>query len=232
MPTAQQLIESVQRKVRDASYGPDEILALLNRGLNEVAGWKNTRPEFGLHGEILLPFLETVAAWSTQEDLANVDLPANYIKNMYMVNQPSNVPISIWSSMRELLREWGGVLTNEGVNVEDVALMGDQLYYQPIPTEALTLLVYYYRKPSLLTLEDPNGVTNTPYCLPEELQEDLLVNYAAMEIYDEIEDGLDGQKTQTANYAGRYQRALNKLYKSIAHKSPQRPARPRSVGFF
>lgn len=228
------MIESVQRKVRDASYGPEDILALFNRGINEIAGWKNTRPEFGLHGEILLPNLETVAPLDTAADLANIDLPDTYMKNLYMVSQPSKVPILIWSSMQELLRQWEGTLVNSGPNVEDVTIMGGQLYYQPIPTEVLELYLYFYRKPDVLTLEAGSGLvpTDIPACLPEDLQEDLLVNYAAMEIYDEIEDGLDGQKMQTQSYAGKYQAALNKLYKAITHKSPQRLARPRAVGFF
>ena len=117
MPTAQQLLESVQCKVRDASYGPEDILALFNRGINEIAGWKNTRPEFGLHGEILLPHLETVASVTTDEDAANIDLPADYMKNLYAVTQASQVPILIWSSMQELLRQWEGTLVNSGPKI-------------------------------------------------------------------------------------------------------------------
>jgi hypothetical protein len=81
-------------------------------------------------------------------------------------------------------------------------------------------------------MEDLAGVTNVPSCIPEQFQHDLLVNYACKEIFDEIEDGIDGQKLQTANFAGKYQAALNALYKSITHRSQQRLARRREKSFF
>jgi hypothetical protein len=232
MATAQDLVSEVERRVRDASYAPEVILTFLNRGIVEIAGWKNTDPRLGLHGEILLPALETVATVATVIDEASVELPADYMKNLYLVGQPGGAPVSIHSSLRELMGEWYGSLANAGTVVRDVTITGDSLYYQPIPVEPLSLQLYYYRKPSALTMEDPAGITNVPSCIPDPFHVDLLVNYAVKEIYDEIEDGIDGEKLQTANYAMKYQATLNALYKSITHKSQQRLSRRREKSFF
>lgn len=231
MPNAQQIIERVQRKVRDASYGPDEILEILNEGIQEIAGWKNSRPEMGLMGDILLPALETSDTVTTATDSAMVALPDDFAKNLFHVSQVGPA-INIYSSVAQLLAEWDGVLTNTGTAVEDVTVQGANLVYQPIPTTAIELTLRYHRKPDVLTLEDASGITNVPSCLPEQLHYDLLVNYAAKEIYDEIEDGLDGQAVQTAKYTARYQQALNRLHKSITHTSRQRLTRNRAKGWF
>lgn len=234
MPTTQELIATVQRKVMDASYTPELILSFLNKGLQAIAGWKNTNPARGLHGEILLPSLEVTATVGTEAALAEVDLPEDFGKNLYYVLQDGNPPpvITILSGLGQLLALNNGTLANSGTDVQYVTINGNSLVYQPIPNEPVTLELFYYKRPPTLTLEDPEGVTNTPSSLPDHLQEDLLANYAAMEIYGEIEDGLDGRKVQTEFYAGRFHAAMMDLYKSITHKTYQRILKPRRGGFF
>lgn len=232
MATAQSLIEAVQRKVQDASYTPEMILSFLNQGIREIASWKNTNPNRGLHGEILLPMLETSDTVDTEEDVAMIDLPEDFLKNLYHVEQESHVPIDIVSGMRELLYWSKGKLDNSGQHVNIVTVQGSTLFYQPIPDTPVELRLHYYKKPPPLTLEDPESETNVPWCLPEHLHEDLLVNYAAKEIYGEIEDGVDGRKVQTEFYSSRYQVAMFDLYKNVAHKSYQRPTRRRGARFF
>lgn len=68
--------------------------------------------------------------------------------------------------------------------------------------EAFT--IYYYRYPTSIT-----GTSQTPEGIPEELQVDILVNITAADIYNLIEDGVEGQKVNTKKYSDLGYKALN-----------------------
>lgn len=233
--TASQLIWEVQRVIQDSKAYPAEVvLGFLNQGLLDVASWDNLDPKLGIVGSILLPALEASGSVTTEPEIPYVDLPSDYHKELYQVSfddQPS-IP-NILSNMRVFLEEYDGDLTNTGP-IEDVTVVGSQLYFQPIPEEATELTLRYYAQPPLLVNYDPSETEtdDIPICLPLEFHRGLLVNYALKEIYDEIEDGIDGQKLNTARYEIKYQQALSKLYQTIKHKSKQIPYVRRYAHFF
>jgi hypothetical protein len=241
--TASQLIAEVQRIVQDSTaYPADVVLSFLNLALNDVSAWDNINPELGLVGNVLLPALETndevttdVATTDPVHD-ANpfVDLPADYQKNLYQVTFVDQTLITkIWPDMRSFLEEWNGDLTHSGP-VEDVVIVGSKLYYQPIPETATDLTLWYYAKPTPLAQHDPADAEtdDIPSCIPVEFHRDLLVNYALKEIYDEIEDGLEGPKVNTLNYRAKYQQGLQRLYWAVKHKSIQKTTIRRRAMFF
>lgn len=257
MATASELIANVRRLIQDDSYGDEIILGFLNEGITEIAAWDNDDPKLGLVGNILLPALETSAVVTTSLTDPFVSLPANYGKNLYKVTFADQVsPIDILSNMRVMLEQWDDALTHEGP-VEDVTVVGGRLYYQPIPTEATELTLWFYRLPTLLANFDPSGENtgfmdsgdttfqgdddtgfidalsdDIPNCLPDHLHKSLLVSYAAKEIFNEIEDGIEGRKINTERYEGKYQQALTALYLGIKHKSKQIPMVRRHAHFF
>jgi hypothetical protein len=47
-----------------------------------------------------------------------------------------------------------------------------------------------------------------PDGIPEFLHEDLLINYGAWKIFDQIEDGIDGQKVNTNYYKSLFMKAM------------------------
>ena len=65
------------------------------------------------------------------------------------------------------------------------------------------LTVHYYK-----TTTDMSGGTDTPDGIPDVLQEELLKNYVLMEIYDLIEDGIEGIKVNTKRYETKFNKAL------------------------
>ena len=257
MATASELIADVRRLIQDDSYGDETILGFLNDGITEIAAWDNDDPKLGLVGNILLPALETSAVVTTSLTDAFVALPGNYAKGLYKVTfAGQSYQIEILSNMRVMLERWDDDLTNEG-DVEEVTIMGGRLYYQPIPIEATELTLWFYRLPTLLANVDPSGENTSfmdsgdttfqgdddtgfmdsladdiPYCLPVPLHKSLLVNYAAKEIFNEIEDGIEGRKINAERYEIRYQQALAALYRGIKHKSKQVPLVKRYAHFF
>jgi hypothetical protein len=98
--------------------------------------------------------------------------------------------------------------------VVDVVVQGAELLYQGAAVDTLTLR--FYAAP---TSDEPDE-------LPTHLQKALLVNYACMEIYNLIEDGVEGAKTNTQAYERRYQRALSQL---AAWADRQKPREPKFI---
>lgn len=98
--------------------------------------------------------------------------------------------IEIFSDLALLMDEYPTM--NEEGEVEAVALEGSTLWYQDIPAEAETLTCLYYKNPAVLSLD-----TESPSDFPEHLHRHLFVHGAAHIIYDQIEDGIEGEKVNT-----------------------------------
>lgn len=81
---------------------------------------------------------------------------------------------------------------DEAGDVEAVALEGSTLWYQDIPAEAETLTCLYYRNPATLSLD-----SESPSDFPEHLHRYLFVYGTAWLVYDQIEDGVEGEKVNT-----------------------------------
>jgi hypothetical protein len=72
------------------------------------------------------------------------------------------------------------------------ALVNESLGEDVIITKGEQLTVHYFRYPTLIT-----GTSQTPDGIPDELQVDILVNITAADIYNLIEDGIEGLKVNT-----------------------------------
>lgn len=78
-------------------------------------------------------------------------------------------------------------------SVEYVAVEGNILYYQRIPSTAATLYILYRRKPTAMSEDD-----DTPDGIPEYLHRPLIVPGAAKKGFSLIEDGIeDSNKPNT-----------------------------------
>lgn len=202
LTTNQRIADLVKRKVDDQAYGFDEIVAILFQGLIDIAG----------HPGVLLPELETTVDITTDPNVNYCQLPANYHRNLTHCHSISyNRPVKVYGSVVQLYRHHSNL--DQTGYVWGVAPKGRRLYYQRVPSSAETLRITFYRYPERKELLDQK-----PTCLPPHLAEKLLVNYALKEIYDEIEDALEGPKPNTTLYEGRYEKQLAKL---IAFLGPE-----------
>lgn len=119
-----------------------------------------------------------------------VTLAGGFSGKLQRVMNSSGEPVKIYSDLETLVERYPGIA--EVGSVEAVALEGSVLWYQKIPAEAETLTLIYYRNASALVDED-----DEPEDIPEHLQRKLLVHGAAYMIFDEVEDDVDGKKTNT-----------------------------------
>ena len=191
--TAQSLAEKVAAKIDDRSYTYDNIVEKLNQGLRWISG------------KFLLPDLETFEDISTDANVNNIPLPRDYQKNLRWAHSTSyNRRIKVYPSTVQLLR-WFSMLDQTG-RVIGIAIKGRHLYYQRVPSSSETLRINYWRYP-----EPIDARSKKVDCLPYHLVDDLLVNYACWHIFEEIEDGIEGEKVNTVYYAGRHKGAVLEL---------------------
>jgi len=193
--TTERLIASLRRKIQDTSYDDTVLLEKLNNGLLAVAG------------RVMLPDLVTIDTVTTSSTDAFVDLPDDYHRELHFVSSvQAQGEIPIEPSFIQFRKRYP-LLDSTG-SVECVCVAGRLLYYQGRPAAADTVSLVYYRFPTpldLLALQvEPDGI-------PAQFHEKLLVSHGAWEIYDEIEDGLDGKQVNTRKYLERYSQAIVEL---------------------
>jgi len=193
----QDLVDKVRRKVQDDSYSVDDILELFNACLVELAG------------EVLLEELETWEQVSTDTSSSTVPLPANYHRALRFCHSITNKRrIHVYGGRAQLDRHF--VQRDQSGRVLGVAPHGRNLYYQRIPQTAEVLEINYFRYPEPLRSRD-----DKPTCLPPHLVEPLLVNYAAKELFSEIEDGIEGPQVNTERYTAKYDKARAALVRFV-----------------
>jgi hypothetical protein len=141
---------------------------------------------------------------------ANVAMPAtagnvyhnrrDSLVKCYSYNLDRQIPI--WRSWARFLN-YRPALDDEGT-IERVCVRDTNLFFQGIPATQDTLMLHFYRKP--VDMADATSSTDTPDGIPDHLQEPLLVNFAAREIFRE-----EGQAELAADRDLKYQQAMAEL---------------------
>lgn len=191
--TSHSLADEVMAAVQDASFTYPEILELFNDCLLAAAG------------KFLIPDLESWVDLDTDPNRDHVRLPADYHRNLrYAHSTTHNREVKIYGSRSQLYR-WFAMLDQTG-RVLGIAPTGRNLYYQRIPSSVETFRINYYRLPAPLQAR-----MDKPDCLPWHLAKPLLKSYALKELYDLIEDGQEGKKTNTQRWEKKYNTAMADL---------------------
>lgn len=190
---SESLADQVADILQDSSYSHSDIIKMINQGVRYVSG------------RVLLPTLETWADIETDPGVNHVPIPADYQKNLrYCHSITHNRQVRIMGSSLQGFRHFS--LLNQTGRVIQVMVQGRELYYQRVPSSAETLRINYFRYPERLFSR-----WDKPTCLPVHLTEDICVNYAAWKFFQKIEDGVEGQKVNTAYYKGLYDQAFAEL---------------------
>ena len=262
--TQTNLVTDVTRIIQDSSYDSTEQLTFLNQAMQEVAG----------HPLVLLPGLETEAEVTTDTTYPYTSLPSNYQKNLfYVYNATKYWEVAIRASLGDMLRRYHKL--DQSGTITSLAVRGNVLHYQRIPSSEETLEIHYYRKPydmatytadtisfdadagtiadsasglgdfnvgqiidvtgtsdnntsftitaatsALLTVsEDVTDeaagsdftIKSRPDGIPDHLCRPLLVNHACSAIFAEIEEGVEGNKTNTIYHDQKFQQAIAAL---------------------
>ena len=197
-PTLSELVTEVNRVVQASSYATATITQFLNDGLEEISG------------RIRLPSLFASSAFTATTDASYGSLPSDYYRDLnYVFSSSNEQDVDIYPSYEWLRKEYMSVWDDTG-DVTGVAIDGSNLHYQGIPSTAETIQLHYYTQPTLLSDD-----TDTPSCLPMHLARRILVAYCCKELFTLIEDGIDGQKTNTSYWNARFEQLFRELEKHV-----------------
>jgi len=207
----EELIDRVLITVDDADLDTDIILSLLNEGLRVLAA------------AVSLPDLETSDIVETVADEFTAALPEDFHHGLFDCQEQDEYnPDRVLNSKRQMLAKYGRL--NQTGTVRHVCREGQTMLYQPIPDEVRALLISYFRVPTPITER------TSPDCLPEETHK-ALFHYAAEQLFDDIEDGMEGAKVNTLRHGGRFEKIKAEL--KIFYKDAQsHPAPPVIKGEF
>jgi hypothetical protein len=118
-------------------------------------------------------------------------------------------------TLEHMMKMYPGM--NEAGDVEYVAVEGNMLYYQGIPSTVTPLTLLHRRKPVAMVEDDEE-----PEGIPSHLHLNVIVPRAAMFGFDRIEDGVEGEKVNTISQAIRYKQGLHDLMCWCAKRVPHR----------
>ncbi len=140
-----------------------------------------------------------------------VPLPSDYMKNLYKCyNNSISSWIEVFPNHRVLMELFSR--PDQSGDIRWVAPQGrTKLYYERLPSQAQALDLYYYRIPTPMVDYDQDS----PDGIPEEFQHDILVNWVCKEIFSQIEDGIEGEKTNTAYHLQELNKAMAELTYSL-----------------
>ena len=169
----------------------DIIPALINQGVNEIAG--------GMLSSLAsivtppLPELFTLASVDTDITRAFVDMPSNFQRTLQFAVKANGSEVDIAHSLIEFT-ETNPAMTKAGP-ISEVVEHGKKFYYLNIPTVSEALTLHYYRMPV-----DMVEAGDTPDGIPLHLQMSLLSNFAVWKAYEFIEDGIEGETPNTMKF--------------------------------
>ena len=211
MATLESILTAVNRVLDDDVFTSDTLTVLVNQGIDYCA----TR--------ILLPRLEASGTVSTLVGVSRVEIPTAWLfmRNLYACfGEDNDTSIKVLNSITNLLDFYPDYKTDldEG-DIEYVTVTNNHLIYYPIPATSIELISNFYTEPTHLVND-----ADIPTCLPYGTHEELLENYVLWKAWSELEDGIEGPKTNTKYYQELFLQAFNELDAMIDHG--QSRARP------
>lgn len=213
MQSATTLIGRVQDLVKDGSFGPSFIVEKLNDGLAEVA-IMTTPPDL----------VVTEAELSLSAGDKVVSMPEDFFgpRILRLYNQTDDVDCAIAYRMTDFVHLSRAF---RDAHVRAGCLKGSKIHVAGIPTAGTVLLVDYIRQPDLFAGDTDDGSAIT--FLPFRLGEQAIVTYAAWQIFDIIEDGIDGRKVNTEKAHAKFLDVVSKIMHHFGMEA--RESQPETV---
>lgn len=215
LPTLSSLISDISQVIQDANYTDAILTSRINTLVGRIAGGQ--RMPDGIISPPL-PDLFDMDTVATVEDTAYASLPSDYQRGLFRVMDSSGDIIhppsgGDYYSFQLFLRSLTEPDMTETGSVYRVCARGTRLYYQGIPSTTENLTVYFYRKPTDMSLEDP---TPEPDGIPEHLATPLIKHGVCREIFGEgIEDGVNSEGAGYSYHAKRFYEAMTDLIDHI-----------------
>ena len=191
--------------IQDSEYSDEYITDLINEAVSVVARGVEVPGELGFTAP--LPDLYTESDLVLDSSTRYVSMPSGFQRGLVNVYSSSGIgKVPIMSSFRKFIAKFPVLKT--GSSIEACVLHGSNLFYHPATDE--TVAVSYYAAPTELVDFD-----DEPTCIPGHLHRRLIVSYACKEIFNRIEDGMEGAKVNTEHYNADFFEAVMALDRFI-----------------
>ncbi len=201
MATLSEIRDAVISVLNDDSIDEETIDKFINAGYKFCAR------------RVLLPALESAGDVTTVPLISEVPIPTSwrFDRNLYAAAISDNPTIKILNSialLRTKYPRFGTEILNG--DIEFIVLRGANLIYYPVPRTEKTITCAFYKRTTPLVNDNDEPVALSPAD-----QEDLLASYALWKIWARIEDGIEGQKVNTAYYKGEFFTIYNSIDTTI-----------------
>lgn len=193
-----ELVAEIEDIVQDSFYTATKIKAKINEAVLVIATGVMIPGKF----EKSPPLHDLYTTTDIETTLGSgiTDLPSDFNRNVIQVINSNDDEVPINPSAKKFLHN--NIEQDAGV-VERCAVMGSRLLYRDIPSSAETLTIHYYKTPITLS-EDSDEPTEIPALLHRK----LIIGYVCKEIYNQIEDGIEGVKVNTQYYENEFQSGI------------------------
>lgn len=211
-PSSKYLIDEVLKRVRDVSFSRKaDILPAMNKALRTLA---RDHPFPAL-------FVTEPQELTCPADSISASLPSDFSHHLVHAYNSTNTlyggRVKIWRSFAHFKQRFNDF--DHSSPVRHVCPVGNRIWYQGVPASDETLKVMYTTPPVLYDSDlaanvEVGGVVTQRAVIdwiPEDYQEELIVNFAAAELWDIREQGVDGSKVNYNKYISRYDLAVEKL---------------------
>ena len=194
----------LERKIDQDGYEDDsELYDMLSQGLKMAA-------------ELLkLPGLQMTDEVSTVTSGNMIDLPADYHHGLF------NAYLTDTKDQIEIVNDWATLLRLTGTSYADsgdVSMICDngagQLVYDKIPAAATDITLFYYRAPADITYRT-TALDGVPASIAARMEK-AIVHYAAYLAFEDLENGVEGQKIDTGHNLSLFESIIDDIQLSIA----------------
>jgi hypothetical protein len=191
------LVAEIQDIIQESAYAEADIITRINEALVDIAAGLEIPTKQNLTAP--LPNLFTSGTVSLVNTARYGDMPSGFQRGPITVYSSTTGEIPLLTSFRRYMLDYPTLET--GTYLYKAILNGNRLYVYPSVTESVT--VTYYEEPGALS-ED----TDEPDWLPTQFHRRLVVNMVCRDIFNRIEDGLEGSKPNTQYYQNELDKAI------------------------
>ena len=188
--------------IQDDSFTTSDITKVLNRGLLEIAGG-GTR-DYSVPTIPGLPLLRkdfTVATGTSN----SATMPTDYQRDAWDGYNQQEDRLTLVDSLRQFRAKYG--LNPTETTVSAFCVVGNTIYFNATPSTSVDLTIPGFRYP-----DDMENDGDIPDGIPAHLSYRLLVNFACMEIFLQIEQDENGSGPNFLRHKALYGEALKELH--------------------
>lgn len=204
--TKDELIEKIVGIANNSSYEANQIEPMVDSAIVDIAGGGDR--QHGIEKLAPLPDLFTIDTITLLADTSSIAMPDTFQRSLSMVIGPDGTPLKLYTSFN-MFAAFDPSLTEKGTPAR-CSLKGRTLWVGPMKSTDTVLTIYFHRYP----VKMPTS-RSTPDGIPLHLQERLIVNHVLRDAFADIEDGQDGNKTNTIYHTTQFLKAQSDLSRLI-----------------